>query len=169
MSLREDNVRVSLGDLFHDQWDSTETAGYDPNLAESNADHLDIHLGHHDADRGYPQLSLRDVPTTAVSRAWKADGSGLTTRYTGRIDATVWVGSEDDVDENAQLLCETIGWHVHDIVHDFDRLTDPATGALLTEGLGPQSEPNVQIDTDGSQPRYYARVEVGYRRGRQPP
>lgn len=168
MALREDNVRVAVGDLLHDQWTSGNTAGYTPNADPSDSAHIDVHLGHYDQEHGHPQIGLAAVSSARVKQTWQADGSGLANHHDGRIDATVYVGSEDDLPEHSQLLAEAIGDEVYDIVHDADRLVDAETGALLTETVGPLSEPVVQTDTDGPEARYRALVELGYRRAHQP-
>lgn len=169
MSLREGSVRVSLGNLLHDQWTSGLTGGYSPNWPPDDPKHIRVQRGNYNQDYPVPQLSLTDVSSTQVAEYWKADGSGLQKQYDGRIDATVFVGSEDDLPEDSQLLAHTIGQEVREIVHATDRLVDPHTSGLLTETIEPLSEPVVRADPDAPEARYSALVEVGYRRGEQPP
>ncbi len=167
--LRQGNVRIAIGDRLHAAWNPDNVAGYDPTLATSEPKHLDIHLGHYDEEHGFPQLGLIPVSGGSSGRAWKPDGSGLVVDYDGRVDIRVFVGSEDDLPEDAQLLAESIGEEVRDILHDTQYLMDPVTDDLLVEDVQPLSQPVVNEDTELADTRFFATVEIGYLRSEEPP
>lgn len=168
MSLTEGSVRVALGDALHNKWTPANTAGYDPNAAEGDASHLDIHLGQYDEDGAFPQLALKDVSGQQIRSAWKADGSGSVHDYAIRIDAQAFVGEADDLPENSQLLAKAIGNEVRRIVHATPELMDSSTGALLAVDGTPLSEPVVGVDDNREKARYFATVEVGYEQREEP-
>lgn len=170
MSLREDNVRVAIGNRLHQAWDPTNTADYDPNADEGAANFLNIHLGQYDTEESYPQVALRDVSGQQSRSSWKADGSGVTETYYRRVDAIAFVGGEDDVPENAQLLAKTIGEEVRRIVHaNTLGLPDPVTGDQLVANMEPLTKPVVEVDTELPEARYLARVEIGAEVREEPP
>lgn len=168
MGLREGNVRVALGDVLHDKWTSGNVAGYSPNADPETSGNINVHFGKYNQEYGVPQIGLLNVSAELVERNWKPDGSGIVEGYDGRIDANVYVGAEDDLPQNSQLLAFAIGDEVRDIVHNTDRLVDSETSGLLTETIEPLSKPVVREDTDAPEARFLATVETGYRLTEQP-
>lgn len=171
--LRTGSVRVALGDLLHAEWDPSNAAGYDPNLAESDPKHLDIHLGQFSEDGAFPQLGLRDVSETAAGStgyaAMKATGAGPVQDFRGRVDMTVFVGADDDLDENSQLLAKRIGLEAREIIHDnVQGIMDSATGNLLIVNAA-CSRPRVGVDPDLPEAHYLGRLEVTYLLREEPP
>lgn len=167
--LKEGDVRVSIGEHLIDAWTSGNCEGYSPNWDTSNNKHIRLQRGNYNQDYGVPQLGLIDVSSERISQSWKADGSGMVDHYDGRVDVNAYVGSEDELPEDTQLLAFQIGQEVRDIVQATPRLIDAHTSGQLTTTIEPLSKPVVTADTDGPEARYLARVELGYRTDEQPP
>jgi hypothetical protein len=169
MALEEDNARIALGDELIANWNPANTADYDPTLAESDAKHLDVHLGSYDESKDFPQLALAAVAGQAMDQYIAGDGSGTTNWHRGRVDVHAYSGTSADLPENASKLAETIGWEVYRIIHAADHVTDSATGELLLTDVEPIAEPLGRVNRDADSPRYSALVQLGYRRRRTPP
>lgn len=166
------HTRLALKRRLEADWKPTNTEGYDPNLADSNSSSIRIHLGEYDDDMPHPQIVISDVssvtPAASGFSRVKADGTGHVATYDSRLDVNVWVPANEANDPD--LLAETIGWEVRDIVHDNSQgLVDPETLEECTNRLVPLSEPQAFADPDSSLTRWRALVEVGYRRREDPP
>jgi len=171
--LRTGSARVAIGDLLHRAWAPSNAAGYDPTLAESDAKHLNIHLGLYEEDSSVPQLGLRDVseiPTGASGYAgMKATGAGPIQDFRGRIDARVFVGTDEDLPENTQLLAKRIGLEARSIIHDnAGGIMDAATGNLLIVDVS-ASRPRIGVDPDLPGAHIVGRMEINYTLREDPP
>lgn len=170
----ENSVTVSLGALLRNEWEPSNTAGYDPLANEGDSNFLDVHLGWYDEDKSFPQLALNDVSAPAMGSngyvGWNADGSGPIQGFRPRIDVVAFVGSVDHVDETPALLAKDLGDEVRRIVHgNAQALTDAVTGDQLCDHLAALSKPVVSVNANADPSRYSSRVEVQARIYEQPP
>jgi len=172
-AITEDSVRVALGDLLQANWDPSNSQGYDATDDESVTKRIDVTLGTYSEDSSPPTMALRDVSEVAEGGAGyssvKATGAGPIQTFQGRIDLLTYVGAEDDLPENTQLLAKRIGHEARAIIHDNAvGVMDSVTGELLATSLA-CSRPRVTPDPDLPGPHFVGRQEVTYEINEDPP
>ena len=171
--ISEDSVRVALGDLLQTNWDPDNSQGYDATEDESVSKRIDVTLGTYSEDSSPPTMALRDVSEIPEGGSGyssiKATGEGPIQTFRGRIDLLTYVGADEDLPENTQLLAKRIGHEARAIVHDNAvGLMDPMTGELLATSLA-CSRPLVGTDPDLPGPEWVGRCEITYQVHENPP
>jgi len=165
MSLTEGDVRVAIGDLLKQKWDSTRVADYalDDDSASKS---IGLHLrGSVRTDRPLPQLTLVDVSNVGSFFGTAGDGTGPVIRFDGRVDVRAFVGSAEDVPggEAPALLSRAIAREAKLIVQStIDGLVDPATGGALAYRVGVLNGPTSRPDPEAPD-EHRGDVEVGYK------
>ena len=172
--IREGSVRVAIGDLLQSgAWDASKAMGYDPTAEEGTEKHIDVTLGNYSEDNPVPTMALRDVSEIAEGASgysgFKANGDGPIQTFRGRIDVNTFVGTDDDLPENTQLLAKRIGLELRDVIHaNANGVMDSATGEFLATDLA-CSRPRIGTDPDLPGPEFLARNELTYTVSEDPP
>jgi len=171
--ITENSVRVALGDLLQTNWDPSNSQGHDATDDESATKRINVTLGTYSEDSPVPTMALRDVSETPVGGSGyssiKATGAGPIQTSRGRIDLLTYVGADEDLPENTQLLAKRIGHEARAIIHDNAvGVMDPVTGELLATSLA-CSRPRVTPDPNLPGPQFVGRQEVTYEINEDPP
>lgn len=166
-------VRTALRRLLVDEWNPQNTLGYDPTAARDADGHLKIHIGEYDDDYGPPQVNITDVSSAARNDsgyyAIKSDGTGYVQKFDGRVDARTYGGAHGQLEPDGEELAHKLGAEVRSIVHANAIGLFDTDGEQVAEDIGALSEPVTLPEPNYSPTRWFARVELGYSRTREPP
>jgi hypothetical protein len=113
-----------IRDILVNNWDATNTAGYDPTSTPSDADFVRIHDGTYEASYADPQISITHPNGESVASAtnysgFQGDGSGLNQDRVGNPLIQCWAETLDDGDyrgESAEDIVRLLRLEVERVV-----------------------------------------------------